>query len=107
MSCFDETLRVKIQMNVDMISQDLNLWNKQQQNFAAQVKESHKHSAIQLKEDDLLPEFVKNEDKTAKEMIENMRKLIFRINTEPRHHEMKPVENKGVLIENIMSIKDQ
>lgn len=41
MSCFDESLKLKLQINVDMIGQDMNLWDYQIKKFREETKRNH------------------------------------------------------------------
>ena len=40
-------------------------------------------------------------------MIERMEKLIFRLNIDGKHHDLKTVEDRGNIIDNLRIIKNQ
>ena len=70
MSCFDETLKLKIQMNVDMIQQDIHQWQTQLQKHILQIQDNNKHSTEKPTMEDFIPTYMKKSDKTLKDMIE-------------------------------------
>ena len=69
MRAFDEDLKLKLSMNIDAINQDLEKWNDEQKCFSRTVYEDTKNKD-NLKESDLIPDFVRDKDQSLVHSIE-------------------------------------
>lgn len=69
MRAFDEDLKLKLSMNIDAIHQDFEKWNAEQKMFAKSVYDETKNKE-NVKECDLVPDFIKNKDQSLVHSIE-------------------------------------
>ena len=55
---------------------------------------------------EVMPDFIKSQDKDMKVMIDKMCQMIAKMHTQPYHHAPQAVADRNQLINNISSIKD-
>lgn len=75
MKAFDEDLKLKLTMNIDAIQQDLDVWALEQEKHIQNIFGSTKNKEL-IKDDELIPDYVKNNDETQANSIEQMQKIL-------------------------------
>ena len=102
MSHFDENLKLRLQMNVDLVSQDQEVWQEKMKRFALNIKNNLKTEELKkLNDDQLRPPYLTNCDVSIKNNIERMWKVVAKLKIDPLHQPPKPVTNRDDVIENM------
>ena len=108
MSHFDENLKLKLQMNVDLISQDQAVWLEKMQKYHQNIRSNLKESDYKkLTSDQLSPPYFTNCDQSIKNNIEKLWKIVAKLKIDPFHQDLKPVTNRDDQLNNIFKIKKQ
>ena len=94
LSCFDQSLKLKIQMNIDTIQQDMAAWKEKKMLHIAEVQGSTKNKD-QISKSELQPDFEKYADPELAHMIGQLNDILMRIQVSATHHKlMMPINEK-------------
>lgn len=104
MSIFDKNLKLKIQMNIDLIQQDAQVWQNQYMHYLNELQ-AQKHQEVT--EDMLVAPYQKKSEAQLQNMLETMQEIVKKLKTEPLHHDLKAVDCASQMYTNLFKIKSQ
>lgn len=94
MQVFDDTLKLKIMMNLDIVNQDKALWEK----LAKRLTARSPH---------LKPAYAVGCDQELLDMVEAMQGILAKLHVEPTHQAMKEVCDRESQVANILALRSQ